>query len=139
METRSHLACDIHSSALDEFAVQVKPVFAKEHQFARAFEILESNDTPGLVVFAKARLYACDDTAQRDVLTVEKCRTTFCQFGTTCIAKVVEHDFIFVQRMCRQVDAHQFALFVQTFDVAPTHIGLRNSRCLNGNGTEIAE
>ena len=131
LESGCHFASDIHGSPLNEFSVQVHPVFAKEHQFSRAVEILEIDDAPGFVVLAKALLHACHNTPQGDIISVLKGCATFCQIGTFRITEVVEDDFILIQRMGREIDTHEFALLIQSLDVAPAYPRLRDRRLGN--------
>ena len=129
LESGCHFASDIHGSALNEFSVQVQPVLAKEHQLARAVEILEIDDTPGFVVLAETLLYACHYSSHCHILSVLEGSPTVCQIGTFRITEVVEDDLILIQRMCREIDTHEFTLLVQPFDIAPADVVLRNGRC----------
>ena len=100
--------------------------------------VLQGDETTWVVALVKTGADASDDTSYRDVLTVLQ-TVHICQFVTSGVAEVVEHNLVFVQRMGRQVDTYQFAFFVQTLDVAPANIRLGNGWRLNFDSTEIAE
>ena len=99
------------------------PLFTEERQFARTVIVLQRHDAKGLSILGESRPYVGDNAPQDDILTV--CQAgSVCQFVTTSVAQVVQHNLELIQRMGREVDAYQFALLVQPFDVTPSDIRL---------------
>ena len=51
----------------------------------------------------------------------------------------MQDDGEFVEGVCREVDAYEVALLVQTLQQAPFHIFLRDGRCGNLYAAEVTE
>ena len=129
LEAGLNLGGDIDRRALDEHTAPTSPVLTKQSQLTGTLEILQHDKATGIATLVETGAHTGHDAADDDILTVFQL-VDIRQLVAPGVAEVVEHNLIFVQRMGREIDTHQFAFLVQTLDIAPAFVGLGNSRTL---------
>ena len=138
LEPGLHLCCYVDRGALREHTTPTTPVLTEHGQFARALEILECDEATGITSFVEACADGSHNTTHHYIGSILQF-IGVCQFDTLRVAEVVEHNLELVQWMGGEVDAHQVALFVQSFDVTPSCLTLWDGRCGDLYSVEVAK
>ena len=105
-------------AALYHDASPVAPVLTEERQLARSFEILDGDEAARLSGLGELGFHPGDDAAEHHILLLGKLHLV-AQFRAVGIAEVAEDDFVIVERMSREIDAHELTLPVEPLDGAP--------------------
>ena len=121
------LGGDVHRARLLQRAAPFAPLLAEERQFARAREVLDGNEATRTAIAAELRLHRCHHTAEGDDVFLGQFLLV-AQFGTGGVAHVLQNHAVLIERMGREIDAHQVALAVQALDIAPG-VALGDGRC----------
>ena len=131
---------DIDRTSHGKHSAPSSPLLAEEGDIATAFIVFHRDEATGLARLCHCRAHLRDDAAKLNLRLLRQ-RHLIVELRAVGVAHLVEDDLVVVERMCRQVDAHQVAFLVEPLYGAPLfHLWNRRVSYVDSHsGTEEGE